>query len=322
MKTRGIIILFFAFVLKNVAFSQSLISLNAKQDSTLSGYEISISVNINNLSVDSFSIYVFNYDSLKNWSESQNINSYEQADFEVSSFGNLKNHNNSFVNNRLQINEDTIRIKIWDEGKFIIIPIENGKKDFLLDKNFPIINILKSINPDEKESFISPINDIIREKKYLSDYFSWFHYLMGLFIFILLGFYLYFKYKRKYQRGVIDILVDQKKQLSPEQIALSKLVSMKQEKIWLLGKTKEYHNLLTQVLKEYFENKYNFNALEMSSTEVLISLKNIIENQRHIEILSEILQISDLVKFAKVDIEINLNEAFLDKSINLINELM
>ena len=105
-------------------------------------------------------------------------------------------------------------------------------------------------------------------------------------------------------------------------MALAKLLTMKQEKIWLIGKTKEYHQQLTKVLKEYLENKYVFRALEMSSTEVIENLNNIIENKRHIDIIIDILHISDLIKFAKVDIEIDLNEVYLDKSIKLINELM
>lgn len=321
MKTRGIIILFSSFVFIQFLFSQSSVNLKTKYDSISTGYDISFSVNIKNSSVDSFRILVINYDSLKNLNDSQNVDSYELADFEVSSFGNFKNHNNSFIIDRHQINGDTFSIKIWDEGKFLIIPLENGKKDFLIDKSYPIIKILKSIN-DEKDKTLSPINDIIREKKYLSDYFSWYHYLIGLFLLILLALYFYFKYKKKKKTDVFEVPVDENKQLSPEQVAFAKLVSMKQEKIWLAGKTKEYHHQLTQVLKEYLENKYGFHALEMSSTEVIENLKNIFENQRYIDIISDILHISDLIKFAKVDVEIDLNEAFLDKSIKLINELM
>jgi hypothetical protein len=296
------------------------VNLKTRHDSISTGYDISVSVNIEESSVDSFRLYLVNYDSLKYRKGQIKLNSIELADFEVSFFGNFKNHNNCFIIDRHQINGDTFSIKIWDEGIFIIIPIENGKKVFLIDKSFPIIKILKSIN-DEKDKTISPINDIIREKKYLSDYFFWYHYLIGLFILILLALYLYFKYKKKHKTDFFEVPVDEEKQLTPEQVALAKLVSMKQEKIWLLGKTKEYHHQLTQVLKEYLENKYGFNALELSSTEVIENLKNIIEYQRNIDIISDILHISDLVKFAKADVEIDLNEAFLDKSIKLINEL-
>ncbi len=322
MMTRGFIILFSAFVFLYSSFSQSSVSLTALNDSISTGYDISILVKIKNSSADSFNLILANYDSLKNRQGPYNLHSIVLADLEISSFGKFKNQKNSFIVDRKPINEDTVKIKIWDEGKFVLIPLINGNKDFLLDDNYPIITILKSINPDQKNNKISPINDIIREKKYLSDYIHWYHYLIILYLMILLGLYLYFNYKKKHKNNVFEVPVEEKKPFSPEQVAIAKLLTMKQEKIWLFGKTKEYHQQLTKVLKEYLENKYAFRALEMSSTEVIENLNNIIENKRHIDIIIDILHISDLIKFAKVDIEIDLNEAYLDKLIKLINELM
>jgi len=322
MMTRGFIILFFAIGFLHSSFSQSSVSLTALNDSISTGYNISILVKINNSSVDSFNLILANYDSLKNRQGPYNLHSIVLADLEISSFGKFKNQKNSFIVDRKPINEDTVKIKIWDEGKFVLIPLINGNKDFLLDENYPIITILKSINPDQKNNTISPINDIIREKKYLNDYLHWYHYLIVLLLMILLGLYWYFNHKKKYKTNVVEVPVEDNKPFSPEQVALAKLLTMKQEKIWLIGKTKEYHQQLTKVLKEYLENKYVFRALEMSSTEVIENLNNIIENKRHIDIIIDILHISDLIKFAKVDIEIDLNEVYLDKSIKLINELM
>lgn len=86
-------------------------------------------------------------------------------------------------------------------------------------------------------------------------------------------------------------------------IALRKLDSIKEEKIWQEGKTKEYYSKLTDTLREYINNRFEISALEQTSDEIIEDFKkhkNLI-NETTFENLVRILKNADLVKFAKFE---------------------
>jgi len=83
--------------------------------------------------------------------------------------------------------------------------------------------------------------------------------------------------------------------------AINELEKIKSENLWQSGKTKLYYTRLTEVIREYLEERYDVNALEMTSDEILQTVKNIIDSKGKDYLkLKEILTISDLVKFAKM----------------------
>ncbi|OFY85117.1 MAG: hypothetical protein A3F72_04950 [Bacteroidetes bacterium RIFCSPLOWO2_12_FULL_35_15] len=102
-------------------------------------------------------------------------------------------------------------------------------------------------------------------------------------------------------------------------IAFGKLEVLKSEKLWQEGKLKQYHSLLTDIVREYIENRYKIQALEQTTDEILWSFRNVAIDEESKTKLKRVLVLADLVKFAK---EIPLpteNEMSLTNSYDFIN---
>ncbi len=83
-------------------------------------------------------------------------------------------------------------------------------------------------------------------------------------------------------------------------IAIRKLEELKQKKLWQSGQVKTYYSELTEVVREYIEGRFQIKALEQTSDEILEALgKKKLQNKEALDELKELLQLADLVKFAK-----------------------
>ena len=88
--------------------------------------------------------------------------------------------------------------------------------------------------------------------------------------------------------------------LPPHLEALRKLDLLRHEKLWQEGHTKEYYTRLTDILREYLDNRFELSAREQVTSEILTSLRATgFENNRLIERLEYIFSIADMAKFAK-----------------------
>lgn len=83
-------------------------------------------------------------------------------------------------------------------------------------------------------------------------------------------------------------------------IAFRKLEALRDEKLWQQGETKLYYSKLTEILREYLDNRYGISSLEMTTSETLAALlKTGFKREWAYDTLKKILTGSDLVKFAK-----------------------
>lgn len=83
-------------------------------------------------------------------------------------------------------------------------------------------------------------------------------------------------------------------------IALRKLEDLRRERLLEAGEYKAFYDKLSEIAREYLENRFQFRALEMTTEEFLMSLGRmdfLSSSQKNL--LAEFLQYSDLVKFAK-----------------------
>lgn len=81
---------------------------------------------------------------------------------------------------------------------------------------------------------------------------------------------------------------------------------------------KTYYTLLTDVLRKYIKERFGFNAMEMTSSEIISRLRSEGDDKMTSE-LRELFTTADLVKFAKYSTLINENDANLVNAIEFIN---
>lgn len=107
------------------------------------------------------------------------------------------------------------------------------------------------------------------------------------------------------------------------ELALKALNEVKAEKIWKNGKEKEYYTQITDILRQYIENRFEIPAIEMTTDDILDILNDLKpEYKESIKELSEVLKLSDLVKFAKWIPTLNDHENTLNHAFNFVNSSM
>lgn len=89
------------------------------------------------------------------------------------------------------------------------------------------------------------------------------------------------------------------KQIPAWEIALARLDSIKKEEPWRDGKLKDFYSAITDTIRLYLEQQFKLPALESTSEEILLLCRRANFKPEVITRLDELLNLSDLVKFAK-----------------------
>ena len=108
------------------------------------------------------------------------------------------------------------------------------------------------------------------------------------------------------------------KKVLPHQRAMQQIEQIKANRLVTSENQKEYYTKLTETLRKYIEERFGFNAMEMTSDEIIERLQQA-EDKRMIDELRELFTTADLVKFAKYSTLINENDANLVNAIEFIN---
>ena len=122
-------------------------------------------------------------------------------------------------------------------------------------------------------------------------------YLIAL---VLLGGagYGYYYYRRK-QREKLAAYIPPKPKIAPHTAALFALRALEDKKLWQNGKVKEFYSEVTGIIRLFFEGRWNFIALELTTDEILQHMKGIPEAEQVWKELQSFFVNADLVKFAK-----------------------
>jgi hypothetical protein len=195
---------------------------------------------------------------------------------------------------RLKLHQELL-IAAFDTGLLMVPPQGfvihmNESSDTL--KTLPVYFEIVSLPLD------STIRDIKANYKAPISFLEIYPYLLaavvaGLFVWLLV--YYIQKRRRKEQ-----LAYDKVPSELPEVIALRELEKLKMEKAWLQRSVKLYYIRLTEILRIYLERRYNVMALEQTTGEILYSLKKSECTSADLDLLGGILNLADLVKFAKV----------------------
>jgi len=179
---------------------------------------------------------------------------------------------------------------------------------------------LKVVQPFKIDTAANSISDI---KPVFEPKFDW----VGLIKMILLGLViiallvlLYFVLRKYWMKKPIFVSTPEKA-LPPFVIALNHLDKIKQEKPWQHNRVKEYHTELVDVIREYIEQVFDINCMEMTSIEILEHLGDLRKEQKTAYFaLKQMLQLADLVKFAKWNPTPDEHESSLTNAYLFVNQ--
>ncbi|MFO7525311.1 MAG: hypothetical protein R6W68_07640 [Ignavibacteriaceae bacterium] len=122
-------------------------------------------------------------------------------------------------------------------------------------------------------------------------------WVMVALLLIVISIYLYKKYYKK--KSIEPVVLPKKIKIPAHVAALSKLDKLNSEQLWQKGFIKDYHSRITEIIREYFEKRFNLPALEMTTSESLSDLAKHPEAVNVLDVTAKFLSNADLVKFAK-----------------------
>lgn len=131
------------------------------------------------------------------------------------------------------------------------------------------------------------------------------------------GYYLYKRFRKK-KDGMAPAEPEIK--IPPHEIALQKLHLLEEKKLWQQGFVKEYHSEITEIVRSYFEDRFDFRALEMTSSEILGVLSYLEEGKKVVETANNFFSNADLVKFAKFQPIPSVNDEMMKQAFSIVND--
>lgn len=200
-------------------------------------------------------------------------------------------------NNRIQINRDII-LQSFDSGLYAVGPLAYiVDKDTFFTKQLTLKVIPVRVDTLQDIHDLKPVEGVPFKffdwvPDVIADY--WWAWLLAL---LLIGGGMYY-YMHWYRKGVKNPLKQERKRLPPYDEAMINLRALKQQQLWQNGQEKEYFTGLTDILRVYIDRRFGVNAVEMTSTQIIDTLKQNDETRAVNEQLSLILEVADFVKFA------------------------
>lgn len=199
-------------------------------------------------------------------------------------------------NNRLLIKQD-ILITSFDSSLYLLPPLKVIDGTDTVYSNQVALKVTPiPVNADKPEEF-NDIKEIWKPPFVLADYYPIIYgVLFALFLICVVG---YIIQRIRSKKSLIPFKKEEPK-LPPYEQAIKELDEIKQQKLWQQGRNKEYYTLITDTLRKYIVDRFGVNAMEMTSGEILDILKEEEGAKTVYANLKQILQLSDYVKFAKM----------------------
>ena len=228
---------------------------------------------------------------------------------------------------RVQLDQ-YLTLTCFKDSLFSVNPIAvvSGEDTFWTD---PLaLNVVQPFEVDTTLA-ITDIKDIEKAPIWWWGIIRW--VLLGLLLAGLgVGAYYLVRWYLKNRKETEEAPIDPELLRPADEVALEKLDAIKAAKIWKDGKIKEYQTELTDVVREYISRRFDVQSTEKTSDETLKELKPLLVNGNLSLVtgdgkdlygkLSKMLQLADLVKFAKWHTTPDENELALTTAYDFVKE--
>lgn len=181
--------------------------------------------------------------------------------------------------------------------------------------------MLNVVQPFELDS-TPAITDIKPIQKAPVWTWGWMRWVVLLLLLALLGTGIWYILKHiRDGRSLLQPYVPKEPERPAEEVALEKLNIIREEKMWQAGREKDYHTQLTDVVREYIGKRFDVHSTEKTSNETLREMKTVLKDQKELYTgLSQMLQLADLIKFAKWKATPDENERSLQTAYQFVKE--
>lgn len=218
----------------------------------------------------------------------------------------------------LNITEEYL-ITSFDSGFYQVPPVyaelknEEGIKRFYSD--YAQLNVMRvKIAPADSTAKIYDIISPYRAPLTIGEIIPWVLIAALLAALIWTGIRLIKKFRKK-KTGEEEVIIIEPAHI----IAFRELEKLRGDQVWQKGEIKLYYTRLTEILRQYLENRYNVFSLELTTAETLDALvKTGFKKDTSYSQLKTILTGADLVKFAKHNPDPAENETHFQNSWNFV----
>jgi hypothetical protein len=222
-------------------------------------------------------------------------------------------------NGRIKIIQKYL-VTSFDSGRYQVPPLfaemknENGLKRFYSD--YCLLEVIRvNIAPADTATKIFDIIKPYRAPMTAGEVLPWI--LIASIIAALVWFVVRnIKKFKKSDRGSETIIIPDPAHI----IAFRDLERLRDEKLWQNGEIKLYYTRLTEILRQYLENRFRVFSLELTTRETLDALvKTGFKKGSSYNQLNSVLTSADLVKFAKYSPEPTLHESIFQDSWDFVH---
>jgi hypothetical protein len=202
-------------------------------------------------------------------------------------------------NGRLKITEKYL-VTSFDSGMYQVVPVyaevknPDGLKRFYTD--YARLEVLKyRVAPADSTAKIYDIIEPYKAPLTLREILPWLIIALAAAA-LVWAFLVYMKRFKKGKPGIAEVIIQEPAHI----IAFRELERLKVEELWQKGQLKPYYSRLTEILRQYLENRYKVYSLELTTAETLQALiATGFRRDGEYDRLKMVLTIADLVKFAK-----------------------
>jgi hypothetical protein len=208
----------------------------------------------------------------------------------------LSEPDSTIVDNKLTIKQD-IRVTSFDSLLYLLPPfMVIDQTDTVYSNQVALKVSTVPVNVDAPDEFFD-IKDVWKPPFVLADYYP---LIFGILIALVVLFLIWYVVKRLRSKKSLVPFRKIEPELPPYDEAIRELDKIKQQKLWQHGRSKEYYTQVTDTLRHYMWRRYGFNAMEMTSHEILEVMREKNDDRAIYDMLKQILRLADFVKFAKL----------------------
>jgi len=214
----------------------------------------------------------------------------------------------SISDNQIRITEKYL-ITSFDSGFYRIDPVYVEKSDASGIKryysDYSVLQVARvHLTPPDTASRIFDIVAPYKAPVTLGEILPWLLLILLLSAFVWLLIRFIRKLKRKKKEVSLPVKIE-----PAHIIAFRELEKLKNEEMWQSGEIKRYYTRLTEIVRQYLENRFQVYSLELTTSETLEALvKTGFKKDESYNRLRSVLTGADLVKFAKYRPEPDENE--------------